>query len=575
MLFFGGMTILSISGKISSNKYNIIAVALIIVFFVGVCVSGISAADSTTNSVVKPKKISQSQVLSASKNLKIYIEKNKKLPDYVSIGNYKYSMEEYMSISSATIVYKNKNVKTNIVVKYGVKCPKSPKGNSISGKLTRSQYSAYALKAYKYINKYKVAPNYVSTKLGKIQFQSFIYGNSKILAWSKKNKGVLPRSLTLSVAKTHSVNKYIPKFSGNVVIAPNNTNTTQKTLAINQILKASKQVKEYVEKNSSLPSFVSIDGKQYSMSDFLYLLSSTIVSINKGNKGNIAPILVKTPSYPNGNFTSGTLHKVEFVTLVGNVLNFINTNKQAPNYVDSSIGKIQFQSLIYEFSRILEFADSNGSLPNNLTINITTNPLTGGNGNSSNNTNGTYDPIGDEFVIITSSNYSCGPTLVKYNDKYLISTGKCSCGVTGDYYYHNSTFKNYCPFCKKDGSMIYEEGPTCPEGMWVCTICDADFCLVSGKEHVNGSTKYLTKTIYDASQYKTYSIIQSKDSNSSNVETNIGDISGSNSNYNSTSNISSLSSENNASINKPNHDSENKVDSSNSDHIYGDFKQYY
>lgn len=108
--------------------------------------------------------------------------------------------------------------------------------------------------------------------------------------------------------------------------------------------------------------------------------------------------------------------------------------------------------------------------------------------------------------------------MVKYNDKYLISTGKCSCGVIGDYYYHNSTFKNYCPFCKKDGCMIYEEGRTCPEGMWVCTICDADFCLVSGKEHINGSTKYLTKTEYNASQYTSNTYItnsdQSKDNNS-------------------------------------------------------------
>ncbi|GLI12531.1 hypothetical protein MARBORIA2_16210 [Methanobrevibacter arboriphilus] len=526
-MIFGGMTILGISRKIISNKYNIIALALLIVFFMGVCVSETSAADSTTNSAVKPNKVSQSQVLSASKNLKTYIEKNKKLPNYITIGNCKYSMEEYMSISSATIVYKNKKSKSNIVVKYGVKSPKSPTGSSISGKLTKKQYSTYASNVNRYINKYNIAPNYASTKLGKIKFQTFIYGNSKILAWSKDNKGILPNTLTLKVSKTHSMNRYVPKFPKNTItpVTPNNKTPTQKNLSITQILKASKQVKSYVEMNNSLPSSVLIDGKQYSMSEFLYLLSYAIVNINKGNKGNITPISVKAPSYPNGNFTSGNFQKGEFVILANNVLNFINTNKQAPNYANSKLGTIKFQSLVYEFSGILDFVDSNGSLPNNLTINISTNPLTGGS-NSSNNTNGTYDPIGDGFIIINSSNYTCGPLLVKYNDKYLISTGKCSCGVIGDYYYHNSTFKNYCPFCKKDGCMIYEEGPTCPEGMWVCTICDADFCLVSGKEHINGSTKYLTKTEYNASQYTSNTYITSTDQlkdNTSGIKDNAKD----------------------------------------------------
>ena len=33
---------------------------------------------------------------------------------------------------------------------------------------------------------------------------------------------------------------------------------------------------------------------------------------------------------------------------------------------------------------------------------------------------------------------------------------------------HTSRFRNYCPFCGSHGKLAYEEGPTCPEGMWVC-----------------------------------------------------------------------------------------------------------
>ncbi|WP_156314756.1 hypothetical protein [Methanobrevibacter arboriphilus] len=65
-----------------------------------------------------------------------------------------------------------------------------------------------------------------------------------------------------------------------------------------------------------------------------------------------------------------------------------------------------------------------------------------------------------------------------------------------------------------------------PEGMWVCTICDADFCLVSGKEHINGSTKYLTKTEYNASQYTSNTYITSTDQlkdNTSGIKDNAKD----------------------------------------------------
>lgn len=42
--------------------------------------------------------------------------------------------------------------------------------------------------------------------------------------------------------------------------------------------------------------------------------------------------------------------------------------------------------------------------------------------------------------------------------------------------------------------MKFEEGPnsyTSPEGMWNCNNCDADFCLVHGKEHVEITSLWL------------------------------------------------------------------------------------
>ncbi|WP_157078697.1 hypothetical protein [Methanobrevibacter filiformis] len=86
-----------------------------------------------------------------------------------------------------------------------------------------------------------------------------------------------------------------------------------------------------------------------------------------------------------------------------------------------------------------------------------------------------------------------GPKEVQVGAKLVRSVGKCSCGTFLKYEYHEAKFRNYCPYCKKEGTLIYEQGPTCPEGMWVCRECDADFCLVSGKEHIQGSQAHLTK----------------------------------------------------------------------------------
>ncbi|MCK9151171.1 hypothetical protein [Methanobacterium alcaliphilum] len=85
-----------------------------------------------------------------------------------------------------------------------------------------------------------------------------------------------------------------------------------------------------------------------------------------------------------------------------------------------------------------------------------------------------------------------GASSIIVDSEYLESQGRCSCSLHKDYKEHYSKFKNYCPYCKKHGTLVYEEGRSCPEGMWVCSSCDADYCLVHGKSHTS-KAKYLKK----------------------------------------------------------------------------------
>lgn len=87
-----------------------------------------------------------------------------------------------------------------------------------------------------------------------------------------------------------------------------------------------------------------------------------------------------------------------------------------------------------------------------------------------------------------------GATNITITEKYVSSCGVCSCIHCSDRFHHTATFQNYCPMCGHYGTLAYEEGPasyTCPEGMWRCGFCDADYCLVHGTEHSYNPKGYL------------------------------------------------------------------------------------
>lgn len=75
---------------------------------------------------------------------------------------------------------------------------------------------------------------------------------------------------------------------------------------------------------------------------------------------------------------------------------------------------------------------------------------------------------------------------VKITKDYVKSSGVCSCSLMKDRIHHTRIFKNYCPNCHSKGSLNFEQGSaswTSPEGLWYCTRCDMDYCLVHGKSH--------------------------------------------------------------------------------------------
>ncbi len=160
----------------------------------------------------------------------------------------------------------------------------------------------------------------------------------------------------------------------------NNTTNTQEKLAaagetktpasftVSQINDAAARVKAFIETNKRLPKYVTIGTSQVTMPDFLKLLSAGLLQINSGKTAPITLKNVNTPVKPSESIKSGNIYKAGYLDLAKRVNAFIDANGRLPNYTSSNLGKLTYESLIYMFSRVLNFQKENNRLPNYVAV---------------------------------------------------------------------------------------------------------------------------------------------------------------------------------------------------------------
>ncbi len=149
------------------------------------------------------------------------------------------------------------------------------------------------------------------------------------------------------------------------VSAADSTNIT-----INNVISASSIVKSYVETNHTLPSTVEISGNQVSMPQFLELLTTALLNINSGSNATVTLKNYSSAAAPSENITSRNITKTEYLDIANRVKSFIDTNGKAPNYAtQTSTGNtIRFESLVYMYSKILNYYKTNNVLPNYVSV---------------------------------------------------------------------------------------------------------------------------------------------------------------------------------------------------------------
>ncbi|WP_288194314.1 hypothetical protein [uncultured Methanobrevibacter sp.] len=182
----------------------------------------------------KPTSFSISQITSASKTVKAYYIANGKLPSTVTVGSVKLTLAQFLYYISQL----NSNNKANIQIIGSLDEPSRPNsGDSVNGKLSKSAYVDSATRTYKFIFNYDQGPNYSTTTIGRVSYNRLIEAFSVVLDYYNSNNK-LPSTINVKYNSKTTIPSSTP-----------NTNTSAKSFTINQIVSASKVVKEYYDKN--------------------------------------------------------------------------------------------------------------------------------------------------------------------------------------------------------------------------------------------------------------------------------------------------------------------------------------
>jgi hypothetical protein len=171
------------------------------------------------------------------------------------------------------------------------------------------------------------------------------------------------------------------------------------TFSSSQINQASTNVKNFVDKNDRLPNYVTISGKQVSMPQFLYLMTSNVQNLKNGKKVSVTSKSVQAPTSSTENIKIGNVQKASYLTISQNIKNTISSTGKAPTSVKTSIGTMGYKNIVYTYAKALNFYRINNRLPNYVTVN----PFP--------------DKLGWTSVSYTyhhqTTGYTCGPSALK------------------------------------------------------------------------------------------------------------------------------------------------------------------
>ena len=246
-------------------------------------------------------------------------------------------------------------------------------------------------------------------------FRIFGHGGGKI-----KRNWILPVLMLFGLVLFLNVNGVSAATTSNAhTISHTTTSTTaaaklvtpKVTYSTSQISTASSKIKAYYETNNKLPNYVAMNNHKVTMPQFLQLLTDDIYILNSEGSSSITLRTVKAPSKPVESVKSGILTKTQYLNLVQGTRSYIYSTGTAPNNEKTSLGKIKFQNLVYIFSKIVKFQNTNERLPNSVSVKPSTTFI---NAAKSSNLQSIVDSIGYSEAKFADVQGQSSPTVMAH-----------------------------------------------------------------------------------------------------------------------------------------------------------------
>lgn len=200
--------------------------------------------------------------------------------------------------------------------------------------------------------------------------------NGKTYAMTTNSNGRIALKVTLAAKKyTTNLNFYktgvysasSKSFTLNVV------NDNSKNSVAN-IMAAATKVRNYVNSYKRLPETVTVGSYKISIEEFSYLMSESIVGLNKGSISSVKILEGIQDVESGGDSMNAKIYKEQYVDLANRAMTYIQNNKVPARYAaaysssNSKIGNAGFDLYTYCFAKILVFYDANKYLPNYCTF---------------------------------------------------------------------------------------------------------------------------------------------------------------------------------------------------------------
>ncbi|HPQ05325.1 MAG TPA: pseudomurein-binding repeat-containing protein [Methanothermobacter sp.] len=322
-----------------------------------------------SNAAAGPSTLNGADIEDAAVRLDDFIKTNERLPAYITVGGEQLNPATFLQLLTAYLT--DKTLEPRIV---GL--PTNSTGTNLKGSIVLEDYIELAEKVYSFIELNSRAPNFATFNNQQIKFESLTWLFARAISFKAANQR-LPNYVNLE-----NLNKIktLP-LSDDPTNSNNNSETSQigeggenssgaaddPNISMYEVLSAAKRLKDFIESNKRLPSYVTVSDQNLGVAQFLELMLKVIIQINSGQTSPLIPRTVTEAPNPSGSGT-GQITKSEYIQLTNKILNFITAYARAPNYVTTSIGSISYPNIVYAMSRILTFYNDNNRLPSYVTV---------------------------------------------------------------------------------------------------------------------------------------------------------------------------------------------------------------